>query len=226
MVQHEVVVRYKQMLAESEMRLSEKSQEVARLTSEIRQLKVRQEHLEELNQKCPAENLQRMVEEGRNKLNELMKKSLDSEQKILQCESIIEKQSKQINEMENLLRYRENMAGVLKASRDELILEKESLTKYSQEMRSVLAEVSKEGKMKDRLISELQEKIELRERQIGKLEKDLREMETNLVATNEKRYKLQETIGAMEKELQVTKAHVNQLADLDTRTRLKFVKPF
>nr|CAI5844156.1 unnamed protein product [Callosobruchus analis] len=221
MVQHEVVVRYKQMLAESEMRLSEKSQEVARLTSEIRQLKVRQEHLEELNQKCPAENLQRMVEEGRNKLNELMKKSLDSEQKILQCESIIEKQSKQINEMENLLRYRENMAGVLKASRDELILEKESLTKYSQEMRSVLAEVSKEGKMKDRLISELQEKIELRERQIGKLEKDLREMETNLVATNEKRYKLQETIGAMEKELQVTKAHVNQLADLDTRYDLE-----
>nr|CAH7757578.1 unnamed protein product [Callosobruchus chinensis] len=136
MVQYEVVVRTKQMLAESEMRLSEKSQEVARLTSEIRQLKVRQEHLEELNQKCPAENLQRMVDEGRHKLNELMQKTLNSEQKILQCESIIEKQSKQINEMENLLRHRENMAGVLKASRDELILEKDSLAKYSQEMRA------------------------------------------------------------------------------------------
>ncbi|CAH1962431.1 unnamed protein product [Acanthoscelides obtectus] len=220
-VQHEVVLRYKQMLAESEAKLSDKSQEVARLTSEIRQLKVRQEHLEELNQKCPAENLQRMVEEGRNKLNEIMNRSLDSEQKILQCENIIEKQSKQINEMENLLRYRENMTGVLKASRDELIMEKESLTKYSQEMRSVLSEVTREGKMKDHLISELQKKIEVRERQISKLEKELHEVEANLVLTNEKRYKLQETVGAMEKELQATKAHVNQLADLDTRYDLE-----
>lgn len=119
-----------------------RSHEVSKLTAEIRQLKVRQEHLEELNEKCPTDNLQRMVEEGRNKLNELMKKSLESEQKLIHCENIIEKQSKQMNEMENLLRYRENMAGVLKASRDELILEKESLTKYSHEMRTVLAEVS------------------------------------------------------------------------------------
>lgn len=118
-----------------------RSHEVSKLTAEIRQLKVRQEHLEELNEKCPTDNLQRMVEEGRNKLNELMKKSLESEQKLLHCENIIEKQSKQMNEMENLLRYRENMAGVLKASRDELILEKESLTRYSHEMRTVLAEV-------------------------------------------------------------------------------------
>ncbi|CAH1962437.1 unnamed protein product [Acanthoscelides obtectus] len=80
--------------------------------------------------------------------------------------------------------------------------------------------------MKDHLISELQKKIEVRERQISKLEKELHEVEANLVLTNEKRYKLQETVGAMEKELQATKAHVNQLADLDTRTRLKFVKPF
>ncbi|KAJ8910161.1 hypothetical protein NQ315_005764 [Exocentrus adspersus] len=158
-----------------------------------------------------------MVEEGRQKLNELMKKSMESEQKILHYENVIEKQSKQMNEMENLLRYRENMAGVLKASRDELILEKESLTRYSHEMRTVLAEVSKEGKMKDRLIKELQEKIDLRERQISKLEKEVKELEANLVMTNEKRFKLQETIGSMEKELQSTKAHVNQLADINTR---------
>lgn len=115
---------------------------MSKLTSEIRQLKVRQEHLEELNLKCPTENLQKMVEEGRQKLNELMKKSMESEQKILHYENVIDKQSKQMNEMENLLRYRENMAGVLKASRDELILEKESLTRYSHEMRTVLAEVN------------------------------------------------------------------------------------
>ncbi|XP_074037753.1 uncharacterized protein isoform X2 [Leptinotarsa decemlineata] len=225
MLQHDVVLRYKQLLFESEQKLSEKSQEVGKLTSEIRQLKVRQEHLEELNQKCPTENLQKMVEEGRAKLTELMRKSLESEQKILHCENVIEKQSKQINEMENLLRYRENMAGVLKASRDELVIEKESLTRYSQEMRTVLAEVTKEGKMKDRLIKELQEKIDLRERQINKLEKEVRELETNLVMTNEKRFKLQETIGSMEKELQSTKAHVNQLADINTRYELDFDVP-
>ncbi|KAG5886703.1 hypothetical protein JTB14_015768 [Gonioctena quinquepunctata] len=226
MVQHDVVLRYKQLLAESEQKLTEKSQEVGKLTSEIRQLRVRQEHLEEMNQKCPTENLQKMVEEGRAKLTELMRKSLESEQKIIHCENVIEKQSKQMNEMENLLRYRENMAGVLKASRDELVIEKESLTRYSQEMRTVLAEVTKEGKMKERLIRELQEKIDLRERQINKLEKEVRELETNLVMTNEKRFKLQETIGSMEKELQSTKAHVNQLADINSRARHKYVKPF
>lgn len=77
--------------------------------------------------------------------------------------------------------------------------------------------MTKESKMKDRLIKELQEKIDMRERQMTKLEKENRELEQNLVLTNEKRFKLQETIGSMEKELQSTKAHVNQLADINTR---------
>ncbi|CAG9854149.1 unnamed protein product [Phyllotreta striolata] len=216
-VNQDVVAKYKQLLAESERKICEKSQEVAKLTSEMRQLKVRQEHLEELNQKCPTENLQKMVEEGRSKLTELMKKSLDSEQKILHCESIIDKQSKQVNEMENLLRYRENMAGVLKTDRDQLVIEKESLNRYSHELRTVLAEVTKESRMKDRLVKELRDKIDLRERQISKMDKEIRDLENNLVLTNEKRFKLQETIGTMEKELQYTKAHVNQLADINTR---------
>lgn len=45
----------------------------------------------------------------------------------------------------------------------------------------------------------------------------MKELEGALSATNEKRYKLQDTIGTMEKELQSTKAHVNQMADLQTR---------
>lgn len=70
-----------------------------------------------------------------------MNKSFEAEQKILQCENVIDKQSKQMNEMENLLRYRENMAGVLKASRDELLVEKDSLIRYSHETRAVLSQV-------------------------------------------------------------------------------------
>lgn len=80
-----------------------------------------------------------------------------------------------------------------------------------------LFQLTKESKMKDRLIKELQEKIDMRERQMSKLEKENRELEQNLMLTNEKRFKLQETIGSMEKELQSTKAHVNQLADINTR---------
>ncbi|XP_057654704.1 myosin heavy chain, clone 203-like isoform X1 [Diorhabda carinulata] len=222
MNQHDIVSKYKQLLSESEKKLTEKflalrSQEVAKLTSEIRQLKVRQEHLEELNLKCPTENLQKMVEEGRNKLTELMRKSLESEQKIIQYESIIEKQSKQMNEMENRLRYQVSIVDVLKASREELIIDKDSLTRYTQDLKNALLEVKKEGKMKERLIKELQEKIDDREKQINKLNKELKELEVNLKMTNDKRYKLQDTIVSMEKELQATKAHINGLADINTR---------
>lgn len=47
-----------------------------------------------------------------------------------------------MNEMDNLLRYRENMANVLKSSRNDLLLEKESLARYSREARAALAEVN------------------------------------------------------------------------------------
>ncbi|XP_050305465.1 golgin subfamily A member 6-like protein 7 [Anthonomus grandis grandis] len=225
--QQECISKYKMLLEESEAKLTEKSTEVAALRAEMKQLKVRQEALEEQNVKCPTDELQRMIEEGRGKLSDLMRKSIDSEQKIEYYTLVVEKQGHQISEMENLLRYRENMAGVLKASRDELLMEKESLTKYSQELRLVLTELTKEGKMKERLIKELHEKVDMRETQISKLEKEVRELEENLMSANQKRFMLQETIGTMEKELQSTKAHVNQLADINSRNiRPKMVKRF
>lgn len=49
------------------------------------------------------------------------------------------------------------------------------------------------------------------------MEKKIRELETTLSETNEKRYKLQDTVGCMEKELQSTKAHINQIAEMQTR---------
>ncbi|CAH0561376.1 unnamed protein product [Brassicogethes aeneus] len=213
----DIINRYQQLLEESEEKLREKSMEVAKLTTEIRHLKVRQDALEEQNVVCPTVELQTMVEEGRAKLNELMRKSMESEQKIADYEAIIDKQAKQMVEMENLLRYRDNMSGVLKNSRDEIMLEKESLIKYSHDLRSVLIDVTKENKIKDRLIKELQDKINEKERVILKLERECRDLEQNLASTNEKRYKLQETVGCMEKELQATKAHVNQLAEIQTR---------
>lgn len=46
--------------------------EVEKLRAEITQLKVRQQTLEEQNELCSAKEMQRMLDEGRNKLRELM----------------------------------------------------------------------------------------------------------------------------------------------------------
>lgn len=67
------------------------------------------------------------------------------------------------------------------------------------------------------MIRDLQDKLEKKEKTVVVLEKKIRELEENLAYTNEKRFKLQDTIGTMEKELQSTKAHVNQMAELQSR---------
>jgi len=53
----------------------------------------------------------------------------------------ISSQRREIDEMDILLRYRDNMASVLRASRNDLLLEKESLSRYSKEVRTALTEV-------------------------------------------------------------------------------------
>ncbi|XP_066142388.1 uncharacterized protein [Euwallacea fornicatus] len=218
-IHQECINRYKTLLQDSEDKLRDKSNAVANLQKEITELQIRQKSLEDQNNACPTDQLQGMIAEGRHNLEELVKQSIENEQKLKHNADVIDRQSQQIREMEDLLRYREKMAAVLKASRDELVLEKKSLFRYSQEMRTVLGEVTKEEKMQDRLIKELLEKIDLRERQIIKLEKEVTELEANLMLTNEKKFKLQETIENMEKELQYTKAHINQLTDDNEKTQ-------
>lgn len=67
------------------------------------------------------------------------------------------------------------------------------------------------------MIQDLQSNLDNRLKTIQKLELRIKDLESTLSATNEKRYKLQDTIGSMEKELQSTKAHINQMADMQTR---------
>ncbi|XP_066262199.1 golgin subfamily A member 6-like protein 24 [Euwallacea similis] len=217
--QQECINRYKTLLQDSEDKLRDKTNVVANLQKEIMELQVRQKSLEDQNNTCSTDQLQSMIEEDRQNLYELVKQSIENEQKLKHNANVIERQSQQIREMEDLLRHQEKMAAVLQASRDELVLEKKSLFRYSQEMRSVLGEVTKEEKMQDRLIKELLEKIDLRERQIIKLEKEVTELETNLMLTNEKKFKLQETVENMEKQLQHTKAYINQLTDDNQKTQ-------
>ncbi|CAG9764785.1 unnamed protein product [Ceutorhynchus assimilis] len=221
--QKECIISYKRLLEDSEDKLKEKSNEVEYLKTEIRQLKVRQEALEEQNSRCPTDELQRIVEEGRHKLNQLIKKSLDSEQKMEQYIDTIEKQAKQMSEMENLIRYKENLINIIKAARVNIFKEKESITRYSQELRSALAEVTGEIKMKDALLMKQQDQLELREKQIDKLEKVVKEHEDEVVAANEKRFKIQHKLQATEGELQKCKT---QLADFNLKSGRPKVKPF
>ncbi|XP_066142896.1 putative leucine-rich repeat-containing protein DDB_G0290503 [Euwallacea fornicatus] len=208
--QQECINRYRTLLQEGEEQLRSKTNEIANLQKEIMQLQVRQQALEDQNNTCLIDQLQSMIDEGRQKLSELTKQSIETRQSLEHNANVIEQQTRQMSQMENLLRYREKMAEVFKASRDKLVLEKESLARYSQEMKTALGEVNKKGKTKDRLIKELQKKINLRERQITKLETDVR-------VTNQTRFKLQEAVESLEKELQNTRAYVNYFADINQR---------
>lgn len=67
------------------------------------------------------------------------------------------------------------------------------------------------------MIQELSMNLDSKDRTCHRLEKKVRELEGTLSVTNEKRFKLQDTIGTMEKELQNTKAHINQMADMHAR---------
>lgn len=51
-----------------------RSDELQSLGEEIRQLKIRQQVLEDENDKCSVKDLQELLDEGRQKLAELMKK--------------------------------------------------------------------------------------------------------------------------------------------------------
>lgn len=63
------------------------------------------------------------------------------------------------------------------------------------------------------MIQELSINLDNKEKTCHRLEKKVRDLEGTLSISNEKRFKLQDTIGSMEKELQNTKAHMNQLSE-------------
>lgn len=68
-------------------------------------------------------------------------------------------------------------------------------------------------KSRTEMIQELSISLDNKEKTCHRLEKKVRDLEGTLTINNEKRFKLQDTIGTMEKELQNTKAHMNQLSD-------------
>ncbi|GJQ81192.1 hypothetical protein Trydic_g23361 [Trypoxylus dichotomus] len=164
-----------------------------------------------------TQELQSMLEEGKAKLQRALTKSLDNEQKLIRYEHDMNQQKKQLNDMENLLKVRDGLISMLKVKKDELVLENESLHRYSEEIRQLLFDTKEELKQKTELLDETNGHLDDKNKLCYKLEKKIRELETTLSETNEKRYKLQDTVGCMEKELQSTKAHINQIAEMQTR---------
>lgn len=164
-----------------------------------------------------TQELQSMLEEGKAKLQKALTKSLDNEQKLIRYEHDMNQQKKQLNDMENLLKVRDGLISMLKAKKDELVLENESLHRYSEEIRQLLFDTKEELKQKSELLDEANGNLEDKAKLCYKLEKKIRDLESSLSETNEKRYKLQDTVGCMEKELQSTKAHINQIAEMQTR---------
>ncbi|XP_050307941.1 cingulin-like protein 1 isoform X2 [Anthonomus grandis grandis] len=215
--QKENIMNYQLMLEESERMLKEKSTEVQHLRSEIRQLKVRQESLEEQFEQCSTEEMKKMLDEGQAKLITISERCIQNEIKLDEYKRLIEKQNAQLADMDNLLRYRENMANVLKISRNDLLLEKESLSKYSREARYTVSEVTKQLKNKEAQLQAAQEKTAFLEAHVCKLEREIQELEENVRSANEKRFKLQETVGALEKELQRTHLKIKEMSQGEPR---------
>lgn len=89
-----------------------------------------------------TQELQSMLEEGKAKLQKALTKSLDNEQKLIRYEHDMNQQKKQLNDMENLLKVRDGLISMLKVKKDELVLENESLHRYSEEIRQLLFDVS------------------------------------------------------------------------------------
>lgn len=96
----------------------------------------------EFTQNIDSVELKETINEGRLKLEYALKKSLENEQKIIKYEDEIERHTKRIGELETLLKVRDGLIGTIKIKKDEVESENASLTKYSNEMRQLLLEVS------------------------------------------------------------------------------------
>lgn len=115
---------------------------VENLEAEVRNLTQRLESATiESDRLNSNQDLAMVIQESKLKLDEAMNKTLEHEQKIIQYQHDIEKKDKQLNEMDNLVKVRDGLIGMLKAKKDELINENESLRRYANEVRNLLLEV-------------------------------------------------------------------------------------
>lgn len=80
-------------------------------------------------------------QECRYNLDKMLKKMLGYEQRILKYQYEAEQQKKQLGEMDNLLKNRDDLISVMKSKKDELVLDSESMSRYATDMRESLLQV-------------------------------------------------------------------------------------
>ncbi|CAG9766969.1 unnamed protein product [Ceutorhynchus assimilis] len=214
--QKDLVKGYQLILEDGEKKLKHKLKnlrtiEIEKLNAQIHQLKVRQEKYEQENGACSFQELKRMLDDGRQKLTNVVQRFVTNDDKVEDLRALIEKQKIQMSEMANLIKYRENVTSVLKNTRDKLMAEKQSLGRYSREVRTILIEVSTQSTKKDEKLKYFEQKIASRETQIAQLEINLNITQEKLQIVTDKRYKLQETITKQEKDLQKSSKEIEQL---------------
>lgn len=80
--------------------------------------------------------------ECRCHLEKMLERTLSYEQKLIKQQYENEQQEKQLNDLENLLRNKDDLIAVMKAKKDELIVENESLKQFASDIREALLQVS------------------------------------------------------------------------------------
>ncbi|KAF2880912.1 hypothetical protein ILUMI_25261 [Ignelater luminosus] len=188
------MIKNVEKITELETRLTESEQTICNQKIEISNLKADIENLQqypiinsfELDKPTKDSDLKMMLHEGRIKLEQSLKKSLEYEHKLIRYEHDLNRQSKQIYEMENLLKVRDGLISMMKAKKDELQMENDSLNKYANEIRDLLLQAKEEARNRTELVQELSTNLDSRGRICQQLEKKVRELEGSLSATNEK----------------------------------------
>ncbi|XP_031341805.1 COP1-interactive protein 1-like isoform X1 [Photinus pyralis] len=226
-----------QRLTELESSVAQKDETVYRQQVEITGLKAEVEELKlkisipESGESDLEENeLKRMLYDGKSKLEALIKKSSQNEQKAISFQHELDKRTRQLNDMENLLKVRDGLIKLLKAKKDDLQIESNSLNKYGNTIRELLLQTREEMDSKTKLLHDLTMNLNSKERENEAQVKRIHELEHSLSIANEKRFKLQDAVGVMEKELQLTKAQLkgappSSSSWYDTASPRKFTLP-
>ncbi|KAK5644522.1 hypothetical protein RI129_005822 [Pyrocoelia pectoralis] len=203
-----------QKLTELENLISEKDEviyrqqvEITGLTAEVENLNLKLSVPESGDTSLEESELKRMLYEGTEKLENMIKKSSENEQRAISFQYELNKRTKQLYDMENLLKARDGLITVLKAKKDELQLENSSFNNYADQIRTLLIQTREEVKTKNDLLQAMTTNLSKKQCEHEEQEKIIKQLECSLSIANEKRFKLQDAMGAMEKELQSTIAH-------------------
>lgn len=134
----EEITQLHQLLKKREDDLANRRVELQNLKNKVDNL---QDHIQSMKQQDTESELKNMIKEGRSKLEDALAKSLENEHKLIKFEHEMAQKIQLVASLENTLKLRDGLIGVLKTKKEELIVENTSLAKYSEEIRLFVLEV-------------------------------------------------------------------------------------